>query len=249
MPGPNKIMRTPYNYGGKEARAYEEHRIVYTDVVDFFLRYIKSNNFLDAGCGTGNDLLEIYRRAGFKGYGCDGSEAMLAKARTKGCASELRVADLDKEFPFDRIFDCIYAHDVLHHLKHPEIFITDSCQHLTNSGVLLIGTETEDDLRVKFTSVYFPGALEADLARYHSLAKIEKAAREAGFSRFETETLSDQVVMDEAIMNQVRTRSHSVLGLIDEKSFQEGLTRLQNDFAAGKLAKMPWQYTLTTAIK
>lgn len=242
-------MGNTYAYGGKEAAVYEEHRTVYTDVVDFFLRHIKSNNFLDAGCGTGNDLLEIYRRAGFRGYGCDKSEAMLAKARARNCATELRVADLDNEFPFDRIFDCVYAHDVLHHLKRTEVFIANSNQHLTNGGVLLIGTETEDDLRAKFTSVYFPGALEVDLSRYQPLAKIEKAAREAGFSMFKTETLSDPVAMNEVIMNQVRTKSHSVLGLIEEKSFQEGLARLQSDFAAGKLAEMPWQYTLITATK
>lgn len=242
-------MGNPYPYGGKEAKTYGEHRTAYTDVVDFFLRHIKSNNFLDAGCGTGNDLLEIYRCTGFKGYGCDKSEAMLAKARARNCASELRVADLDREFPFDRIFDCIYAHDVLHHLRQPEVFVKSSSQHLTNGGILLIGTETEDDLRVKFTSIYFQGALEVDLARYHPLAKIEKAVRKAGFSRFETETLSDPVAMDEAVMNQVRTKSHSVLGSIDEQNFKEGLARLQADFAAGKLAKMPWQYTLITAVK
>ncbi|MBI3619633.1 class I SAM-dependent methyltransferase [Candidatus Roizmanbacteria bacterium] len=242
-------MDNSYTHGGKEATAYEEHRKAYTGVVDFFLSHIKSNNFLDAGCGTGHDLLEIYRRSGFRGYGCDKSDDMLAKAKVKDCASELRIADLDKEFPFDRIFPCIYAHDLLHHLKRPQFFIANSNHHLTDGGVLLIGTETENDLRVKFTSVYFPGVLEVDLARYHSLVKIEKAAREAGFSKFETETLSDPVAMDEAIMNQVRTKSHSVLGFIDKKSFQEGIARLQDDFAAGKLAKMPWQYTLMTATK
>lgn len=242
-------MENSYAYGGKEAAAYEEHRAAYMDVVDFFLRHIKSNNFLDAGCGTGNDLLEIYRRSGFKGYGCDRSEAMLAKVRMRDCASELRIADLDREFPFDRTFDCIYAHDVLHHLGQPKVFIANSHQHLTNGGVLLIGTETEDDLRVKFTSVYFRGALEADLARYHPLAKIEETAKEAGFSGFETEALSDPVAMNDLIMNQVRTKSHSVLGLIDEESYKQGLAKLEEDYAARKLTKMPWQYTLITATK
>ncbi|PIQ72123.1 hypothetical protein COV86_04750 [Candidatus Roizmanbacteria bacterium CG11_big_fil_rev_8_21_14_0_20_35_14] len=242
-------MTNPYKYGSIEAESYEQQRTVYTDVVDFFLRHIKSNNFLDAGCGTGNDLLEIFKRSGLKGYGCDKSEEMLASARRRNCATEIRVADLDQEFPFDKIFDCIYLHDVLHHLKRPEIFIANSYRHLVGGGILLIGTETEDDLRVKFTSVYFPGALKIDLARYHPLGKIESATRTAGFSKFETETLSDPVVMNEAIMNQVRAKSHSILGLIDEKSFQQGLARLEEDFSAGKLTEMPWQYTLITAVK
>ncbi len=238
-----------YTYGSQEAQAYKETRLPYTNVADFLLTYISSNKFLDAGCGTGNDLLEIYRRKGYKGYGCDRSSDMLEVAKSVDCATDLRQADLDKEFPFNLDFDCIYAHDVIHHLKDPSVFIKNAFNHLTTGKVLIIGTETEEDLKAKFTSRYFPSALGIDLARYSKLAEMEKLIKEAGFAEFEVNKLDDNKPMDDTIMQQVRKRAHSILGLISDQDFSEGLAKLEKDYADGKLQQMPWNYTLIVAKK
>jgi len=98
---------------------------------------------------------------------------MLEIARKRDCAQRLCVANLDTEFPFAGIFSVIYTMYVLHHLKIPEVFIRNAYAHLPAGGHLLIGNETEEDLRLKIKSIYFPGALEIDLARYYAPSKLE----------------------------------------------------------------------------
>lgn len=106
-------------YDKKGAEIFERCRAVNLPVIEVIIPYIHDSNFLDAGCGIGNDLLVIYQHTGWKGFGCDASPDMLEIAGRRDCAQELRIANLDEEFPFNKEFSVIYTMDVLHHLKSP----------------------------------------------------------------------------------------------------------------------------------
>lgn len=224
-------------------------RSTWPEVLNFFLKHIRSSNFLDAGCGTGNDLMAIYEKTGHVGWGADKSKDMLAQAKSKGCLSTLKQVDLDSGFPYELIFETIYLHDVIHHLKTPSFFINNSYQHLSPGGVLIIGSEFHEGLREKFSSQYFNGAYEADISRYYGFDEIRANVKSAGFKKTEVLRIDDSVPFDDQIMKQVRTRSHSILRLISDDDFFEGLAKIEKDYNSGKLKLMKRNYTLLAAYK
>lgn len=236
-------------YSHQEAVQYKKTRSTWPEVLDFFLKHIKSNNFLDAGCGTGNDLMAIYEKTGFIGWGADKSDDMLIQTKSKGCLSPLKQADLDSEFPYEHEFETIYLHDVIHHLKSPSFFINNSYGHLVLGGVLIIGSEFQEGLREKFSSLYFKGALEADMNRYYGFEEINGHVKSAGFNKTEILKINDSILIDDQIMQQVRTRSHSILHLVTDVDFAEGLEKMEKDYKTGKLKFMKRDYTLLAAYK
>jgi len=238
------LSKEPYD--GSGAKIYKEFRHADADVVNLLLHFIGGNNFLDAGCGTGNNLAVIHERTGRKGYGCDISPHMLEIAQERNCAQDLKLIDLDSEFPFDQEFEVIYAMDVIHHLIKPEVFFKNSLRHLQPAGQLLVGTEAEEDLRNKLISKYFPGALEIDLARYFSVEKLRQIARKAGFQSVVVEKLRGETEVTDEYIQQCRNKAHSVLTMLDDASFQASLQNLEADFLSGGLKLRTVGYTFLT---
>ncbi len=237
------------SYNSHEAERYQEFRRGDPDDATFLLRFIQGSNFLDAGCGTGNDLLQIYERTGWKGFGCDASTDMLAVAQSRGCAQELKATDLDSRFPLERMFDVIYSMDVIHHLRTPQIFIQNSFHHLQHGGYLLIGTESWYDLRNKLLTRYFPAILEKDLQRYHPIGSLIEMLIEAKFHIISVEHIEEVAPMTIEVVDQIRNRAFSTLKLLDEEEFRKGLTLLEMDFNKGKLRERPKLYTYIAAQK
>lgn len=236
-------------YNRHEAKRYEEFRKGDPDDANFLLRFIRGANFLDAGCGIGNDLQQIYTATGLRGYGCDVSKEMIAVARTRQCAQELKIADLDAFFPFDQTFDVIYGMDMIHHLRRPEIFIRNAFQHLNPKGTLIIGTESEYDLRNKLLTRYFPEILSHDLKRYHPIGRIIELLIKTKFPKVSIEHFDKVVGVTQELLNQFRNKAFSTLRLLDEKTFQKGLAQLETDFEQGRLQVRPKLYTYIVAEK
>lgn len=222
-------------YDRAGAKIYKEFRHADIDVINFLLRFIRNNAFLDAGCGTGNNLSAIYERNGLKGYGCDLSPDMVEIARDRECAEDLSVTDLDNEFPSRWQFEVIYAMDMIHHLKKTEVFFKNSFSHLAPNGYLLVGTESEEDLRKKLISQYFSDALNIDLARYRSVEKLRQIALNVGFRTIIVEELGGEIEVTQEYIQQCRNKAHSVLLMLGEGLFQVGLEHLETDFESGRL--------------
>lgn len=236
-------------YGEEEAMAYTATRSTWPEVIEFFLKYIKSPNFLDAGCGTGNDLQLIYQKTGWLGSGCDGSLSMIAETKKKLPNADLRHADFDREFPFDQLFDTIYTHDVIHHLKAPEVFFKNLYDHLEIGGTLCIGCEFSEGLDKKFTSLYFSSALEIDRARYPSYEKIHKILQNIGLKDIEVVHIHDEEPFTQELYAQAKTKSHSILRLLSQEDFDAGLARMTQDYETGMLTTATRNYTLIAVRK
>ncbi|MEQ1661919.1 MAG: methyltransferase domain-containing protein [Thiobacillus sp.] len=67
---------------------------------------------LDLGCGTG-DIAAAMAKRGAHVVGIDASPAMIASARERFPGRDFRIADA-AALPFDREFDAVYSHAVLH---------------------------------------------------------------------------------------------------------------------------------------
>jgi SAM-dependent methyltransferase len=178
-------------YAQEEAQLYTATRSTWPEVIAFFLKYIHSANFLDAGCGTGNDLKLIYDKTGFLGHGCDGSADMIAETKKKLPQADVRLANFDQDFPFDQSFETIYMHDVIHHLKHPEVFFKNVYNHLLPGGTFCLGSEFAEGLKEKFTSLYFPNAREKDMGRYPAYEHVHALLHDVGFVDIEVAHIDD----------------------------------------------------------
>ena len=242
-------MQTDQKYGKEEAQLYTATRSTWPEVIEFFLKYIKTPSFLDAGCGTGNDLQLIYQKTGWLGSGCDGSVAMIAETKKKLPDADVRLADFDTVFPFAESFDTVYTHDVIHHLKSPELFFKNLYDHLAPSGVLCIGCEFSEGLDDKFTSLYFPSALEIDRARYPSYENTHGILQSLGFRDIEIIHIRDKEPFTEELFAQAKTKSHSILRIISDKNFADGFFKLEKDFLSRKLISATRNYTLLAVRK
>lgn len=88
------------------------------------LRPRGGGRYLDVGCGTGEDALELARRYRVEVAGVDASETMVAEARRRGLAGAL-VADAHA-LPFgDASFGGAYADRVFQHLEHPPVALAE----------------------------------------------------------------------------------------------------------------------------
>ncbi len=100
---------------------------------------------LDAGCGSGADLLRISRRLGpdARLVGADASEAALEKARAQA-AGDTRFsflsADLSQPWPFeDAAFDCVSSNNLLECVPGKTAFLAETARVLRPGGQVVCG--------------------------------------------------------------------------------------------------------------
>ena len=74
--------------------------------------------------------------------------------------------------------------DVVRHLTNLTIFFNESYRVLKNDGALIIVTDSEDDIRGRSLSKYFPEVLNIELERYPSIEELFREAGAAGFREF-----------------------------------------------------------------
>ncbi len=102
-----------------------------------------SGYLLDAGCGTGNETVELQRQApGLHIYAVDVSPAALAIAVARpetGNATFYRSALESLPFP-DAVFDYIASHEVIEHVEDPAAVLRELNRVLKPRGVCVIAT-------------------------------------------------------------------------------------------------------------
>lgn len=114
-------------------------------------RYKKEDLILDAGCGTGRNLIFLHE-IGFNIDGCDKSEKLICDLKQKWPQVNFKVADLT-ELPYpDQSYNHIICNAVLHFAKTENEFVKMLMQlHrvLKNEGSLFIRMTSEFGLESK----------------------------------------------------------------------------------------------------
>jgi SAM-dependent methyltransferase len=102
-----------------------------------------SGYLLDAGCGTGNETVNLRRQArGLRIYGVDVSPAALAIAVDRPETSDATFYQSALErLPFpDVVFDYIASHEVIEHVEEPAVVLRELYRVLKPGGVCVIAT-------------------------------------------------------------------------------------------------------------
>lgn len=103
----------------------------------------RRGNVLDAGCGSGVDLINLGRLApGMALYGVDVSSVLLGQALQRPSPRPLSVHQAALEaIPFaDASFDAIASHEVVEHVEDPAVVLKEFFRVLKPGGVAVIAT-------------------------------------------------------------------------------------------------------------
>jgi len=199
--------------------------------LDLIRRFLPSPNvrLLDLGCGTGRFALPIANRLQAHVTGADSSEAMLAKAREKDSAGSVRWDRQNAEeltYPSGS-FDVVFMSHLLHHVDAPIRVVRECSRVLSSPGVLLVRYGAIEQIVNDVEHVFFPETVAIDKARTPTARDVEQWLREAGFLAVESQEVTQQTYASAAAhLAAVKARSTSVLTLIPEQAFDEGVCRL-----------------------
>jgi ubiquinone/menaquinone biosynthesis C-methylase UbiE len=148
-----QVSETPQDVAPSWVRRAEHYRMLrecrYEDLIrtDFSRLFAFSAGaggyLLDAGCGTGNETVNLRRQApGLRISGVDVSPAALAIAVTRpetGDATFYRSSLESLPFP-DAVFDYIASHEVIEHVEEPAVVLRELYRVLKPAGVCVIAT-------------------------------------------------------------------------------------------------------------
>lgn len=194
----------------------------------------QGGNILEIGCGTADHLYVLARTWKTEGFGFDASEGMIAEARVKNPGLNLVKGDANQQFPYgEMIFDFAYSINVIHYIRDLANFYQEARRMVKKSAFVLTVTDSEEDIRRRGISTYFPETIENELKRYPSVDTIKNAMRKAGFTDIGLSHAEREYQMDEDFVNIIAGKAYSCLRLISEDAFQNGLERLRNDVSLG----------------
>jgi ubiquinone/menaquinone biosynthesis C-methylase UbiE len=223
-------------YDEATALSYAHWRSLHPQLLDTLIvkgRVRADSCVLELGCGTGNYLRAVCERTGCTGWGLDPSEAMLAQART-GTPNRFRwiCAPAEHTGLADAQSDLAFCVDVVHHVANRAHAFKEAWRILRPGGALCVGTDSEHIIRSRQPlSTYWPETIEAELARYPSIATLQTELRQGGFI-----WLAQSGVVSHGWLTDpgpYQAKVFSCLQALPEEAYQRGLARLEADLAKG----------------
>lgn len=231
----------------KQAECYSFTRgiepLVYA-VLSHLLMPEEGDMVLDFGCGTGNYLQRLVSDYHINPYGVEPSENMRKSAQEKLPPDHIRTGN-HMHIPFSMLFNKIFITDVVHHLDRIDIMLQNLWHIAAPGAKFCICTESTHQLTQKYWNRYFPGALDADLHRFHPIDKIINLGKSCGWMYKKTVSTEDEQIapISPTFMARVEERTLSVLHLISDKEYSQGLSHMKADFRDGVLIPQREGYT------
>jgi SAM-dependent methyltransferase len=149
---------------------------------------VRGSTVLDAGCGAGPGL-RFFVAQGSLTYGLDASFYALERARASVPAAHLVQGDLQAGLPFvGRRFDLVVLGDVIEHLTDGVPLLRECRRALRPGGVLLVRTVNRWDVRRHWQGARWSGVADPTHVHLYSPPELQRALREAGFTRVRTRT-------------------------------------------------------------
>jgi SAM-dependent methyltransferase len=193
---------------------------------------------LEVGCGTGRWMRELSGLAPAPlVVGVDPSLDMLRQG-----SSAQRVGATANALPFTAtVFDMIYCVNAIHHFDDPAAFISHSRELLRTGGLLSIIGIDPRIIRTRYFYDYFEGSRDIDTGRYPSFGQITQWMIAAGFRPVEyrlAETYISRFTGDDVFSDVfLRKDSNSLLNLLTDAEYQNGLDRIRDAISAAASAR------------
>lgn len=187
---------------------------------------------LDLACGTGIYLanqVKSFDRFNIEWNGLDASKAMLKKAEEK-LENVSLVQGLVQEMPYeDGKFDYIANNYAFHHFTNKESAMDEIYRVLKKNGIYKLHNIAAHEMKKWWIYNYFPSAYYEDLKRYWEKEVIFNELSIRGFKvnmqikyRLENVKVADY-------LGYAENRDISILTLINDKDYLEGVERMKYD--------------------
>lgn len=188
---------------------------------------------LDLGCGTGRFALAFHKNIGCQVTGADASSKMLDIARAKAGADSItwEIQQAEQTTYPDETFDAVFMSHVLHHfdLDKRDEAIAECARILKPLGTLLIRYATLEQIRDDPEHRHFPAAVRVDAERTQTEEEVKLWMAAAGLEAISSEEiLQTPHESADARLDTARNRSISVLHLISDDEYVDGLAALES---------------------
>ncbi|MGI9056907.1 MAG: class I SAM-dependent methyltransferase [Pyrinomonadaceae bacterium] len=214
-----------------------------------FLSPVKNENYLDAGCGTGNYTCALSSEE-YQFYGIDPSETMLEKARRRNCRVLWQNAAAEN-LPFEnKFFAGVIASLTIHHWKDLPKAFREISRVLKNNGKFVLFTTLPEQTAGYWLTEYFPKMMNDSVSQLPSLSEIENALtkanlkienRENYFVRADHEDMflySGKHRPELYLQAEIRRGISSFSNLANKAEIEEGLQYLAEDIESGKISEV-----------
>jgi len=210
---------------GKEA--------LWLDLFRQHLRLHRASRVLDVGCGTGRFAIPLGLELECRVIGIDPSPAMLADGKAKSSHDLAWVRGRAEMLPFaDGVFDACLASQVLHHFRDKHQACAEMHRVLKPGGRIGLRYSSHSQLRGILDYRFFPSALELDLGRVPADEVIREMLRTAGFAAIEVHIVQQRLFHStDEYLDKLRRRYASVLSLISEDEYRNGIRAAESYFA------------------
>jgi SAM-dependent methyltransferase len=184
---------------------------------------------LEIGCGTGNYIRALAEARSELVYaGFDLSESMLQEARGGGSTVTFVRGDAAKEFPLpNQGFALAFAVDVIHHIEDIPRFFTEAHRILAPGGHLVIVTDSEDTLKRRSLTAFFPEILPIELVRYPTIARLHQEAERAGLRLDSQAQAVGRIPLDGEFLGKLEAKCSSAMRLITAEQHAGGMDRVR----------------------
>ncbi len=218
----------------KLAQEYGDYRRPHPEVLSFIEKDIFPNTIvLEVGCGTGNYSAAIQSDTGCVCYGVDPSEGMLSRARLLS-DKVAWMSGTAEQLPFENSsIDYLFSVDVIHHVADRRRYFHEAFRVVRPRGKICTVTSSEQTIRRRLLSRYFPETVAIELQRYPPIHDLQAMMQDSGFTQ-----LPDIVVKHKLLLSDsgaYRHKAFSALHLISDVAYQSGISRLEQDLRAGPL--------------
>jgi len=219
------------------AKTYASYRDASPAVIRHIRRHTekwKPREILEIGCGTADHLGALSAAWGAQGHGFDFSAGMLEEGNRKNPGLCLQQGDASAAYPYaEQSFEFEFSINVIHYIKDLSCYFSEAWRVLKAGGALLTLTDSEEDIRCRSMSRYFPETVANELQRYPSIASIRQSMRAAGFKSIRITHMQRGYTLTGEHLEKFRNKAYSCLRLIPEEAFQAGMERATLEIATG----------------
>jgi SAM-dependent methyltransferase len=193
------------------------------------------STLLEAGCGTGNYVGALAALRSDLGYiGFDISRPMLEVARSRAPNVQFLHGDAAKSFPCDDgRCQLVFAVDVVHHLEDLERFFQESRRVLAPDGRLIIVTDSEESMRARSLTRFFPEILALERKRYPDPEQLRVAASKAGLALEREEPAIGDIPLTDEFLAKLEAKCASSMRLLPAEVHAAGMERVRAARAEG----------------
>lgn len=226
------------DYAGEYAQTRHAFKWVLEPLIKEAKSHPKGSTIVEIGCGTGNYIIALAKELlGFVYKAFDISEKMLNVAKARSDFIEFSNGNANESFPYPNdSADFSFAVDVIHHIENFKTFFKEAGRTLKPGGIFILVTDSEENIRKRSLSKYFPEILEIELKRYPAIKELCEIAKAFGMELMEINEAEGLIELDDNFVSKLGRKCASSMRLIPDEKHKEGMEKIRE----GKKKEEKW---------